>query len=559
MVTWGLQNYGLKLSLNTLPEPTRAPLVVDVEHDEKEGWVGMGIYDGGSTVHYVTERNLRGLDALVGQARLIGHNFKSDLHVLDGWGFKVNGEQLVFDTRLASYTMDANSYAHDLYTLEKDVLAVERPTYHDIVGKGKEKVTFDKQPVEIPANKCAIDCVSTWKLKAHFEKVMDVKDRWYLDNIEMPTARTLFEMERKGIRLDTEYMGRLAPALQRAVDRRKKILWQMAGEEFNPNSSQQKVKVLRRMGFDVKGTDRKKDLTRYEHEPFIAALIRYSKVQTINSTFSHKLLALAMQNEERRIYGEMNQTAASGRLTSCDPNMQNMPSKGRLGDLVRRAFIAKPGYKLVCADASQLEPRVLAHRTNDPYLVDTFRSGRDVYNALIAGTGRNRDAGKVFFLALTYGSKAKTLAAGFKCSVEEAQAISDRGWENVPFVKKYQLDLLAQARRDGYIRTLFGRRIQVDHLNSDNNMQRWGAERQLINRDIQGSGQEVIKWVMRRCAEKGLIGLLQVHDELLFEVKSSEAEAVRKEVLYQFKNAVDLRVPLDATCGIGDSWLEAKI
>jgi DNA polymerase-1 len=580
MTDWGVHKHGSSLQINNTSSgiDTTIPLVLDVESDEKDGFVGVGYTQTGTEVYYssnlgTVSRHIQNYLNL-GGVGLVGHNLKFDAKLLSKWGVSLKSENLKDDTILMSYVMDTTKESHSLKVLGKD-LGYEWPEYRQLVGSGKKKVTLDKQPVDLVANYCGMDVLVTYMLYNKLAKKLDSLQRRVYTQIEMPLMRVLFEMELKGVLLDVERLKGLHQEFSVDLDLRRQTLCNMAGQEFNPNSNKQTAEILEARGINLPKTikgNKKVDkfvLEDNKDDDLVKELIRYNQLEKLVSTYTGGLLE---RDTLPRVYTTYNQITISngiergistGRLSSSNPNLQQIPSKTEQGALLREVFIPEPGSMFVDADYSQIEPRIVAHFSQDPFLLNVYKTGADLYQSLVEGTGRSRDDGKTFMLALLYGAQAKKLARNFKCSEKEAEEIIAKIMRKMPGVIAWINRVKHTAHQKKGIYTLFKRWIPLPGIDSENKYDRFHWERAAVNYTIQGSAAEVLKLAIIQLREKGYLPVLTVHDEMLYEVNPSDyqgngATHAQEEIQRIMESVVPLDIPLVAEVGRGDNWREAK-
>jgi DNA polymerase-1 len=572
---FGPHLYGAKLHIDACPEDTKPHVVVDIETDEKDNFVGFAATWDGVNVYYFTDVTGFRKVLLESSSGLIGHNLKGDLKWLISWGVNIKPEQLHYDTCLASYVQNTTKESHGLKDLAKEYLGMEWPTYRDMVGSGKKKVTLDKQSVERVASYCGMDCLATYRLWQHFQKTLNPQQKRYLETIELPTARALLKMELLGVEIDVPYLMELDRKFGSQLnnierDVREKY-WLDPDTELNINSNRQIAQMLQDQGAELPRTAKgnlkvdKATLEQWKHLPAVPLLLEYSKIEKLKSTYTEALLE---KQKNGRIYCNFNQITkdvkgntlgiSTGRLSSSNPNLQNIPARTEEGKLIRKAFVAGTDKIFIDADFSQIEPRLVAHFTKDKTFTEAYRSGRDIYAELVAGTGRDRQDGKTFMLALLYGAQPKKLASVFKCSEKEAEEIVNKIMRKLPGVTAWINRTKWEARQKGGVWTLFKRWIPLPSINSADRYERLHWERVAVNSVIQGSAAEIMKMSLIKLTEAGYNSVLTVHDEFLIEEKetgdSLDAEMV-KEIM---EDTVKLDVPLKAEVGMGKDWGEAK-
>lgn len=600
--SFGPHLYEVKLHVNKpFGWDTTLPIVLDVETDEKDNFVGIACKQPERDIFYFTKIE-DSLKLALESLPLIGHNLKGDMKWLKGWGVDVKSSQLFYDTCLASYVQNTTKESHGLKTLAKEILGMEWPSYKDMTTvNGKEfkpetqkilgiknrnniKLTLDKQPVERVAAYCGMDCLATYRLWQHFQKVLSVTERRYLEGIELPTARVLLDMELMGAKVDIEYLEELKHTFSltlNSIETQIKQQWiavtkiepdltrDKKDTELNVNSNRQIAELLEFQGavlpLTTKGNKKvdKQTLCQWLHLPVVPLLLEYSKIEKILNTY---VLPLLEKNKDGRIYcsynqitkGDKGQTAgiSTGRLSSSGPNLQNIPSRTEEGKLIRKAFVAPEGKTLLDADFSQIEPRLVAHFSKDPLFIRAFKDDRDIYQELVEGTGRDRQDGKTFMLALLYGAQPKKLASVFKCSEKEAQNIIDRIMKKLPGVKAWKTRVIFEAKRRGGVTTLFKRFIPLPGLKSDNPYERMHWERVAVNTVIQGSAAEIMKLGLIKLNEAGFNLTITVHDEYVIETDGTHKD--KADVKNILEKIVSLDVPLKVEIGLGKNWQEAK-
>ena len=583
----GPARYGVNLYINdnSAEIDFNLPMIIDVETDEKDNFVGYAITQNGTDIYYFTTLGKYWSEKL----KFIGHNLKFDIKQLIGWGISIKPEQYFGDTCLMSYVQNTTKETHSLKDLAKEYLGMEWSTYKEMVGTGKNKVTLDKQPVDKVAAYCGMDCLATYKLHEFLQKKLTLQQKRYLETIELPTARVLMEMELKGVQVDVEYLEKLdatfdqqryglmykvqeqwekIPKLQKDLTRDKK------DNTFNINSNLQIANLLQAQGAILPKTPKgnlkvdKATLEQWKHLPVVPCLLEYSKIEKLKSTYTETLLE---KQKDGRIYANFNQLArnnkgqsvgiSTGRLSSNNPNLQNIPAKSEEGKLIRKAFVAGNDKVFIDADFSQIEPRLVAHFSKDPLFLAAFNEQRDIYADLVEGTGRNRNDGKTFMLALLYGAQPKKLASVFKCTEQEAENIVKKIMSKLPGVTAWINRTKYEAHQKKGVWTLFKRWIPLPLINSDDRYERMHWERVAVNSVIQGSAAEIMKLGLIKLKEAGYMPVLTVHDEFLIEITDNKLGLetghvnLIKNVL---ESIVKIDVPLKVEIGIGKNWGDAK-
>jgi DNA polymerase-1 len=513
------------------------------------------------------------------KVRKTGQNVKYDLIVLEREGVRLAG--LDRDTMVLSYLLEPNWGRHGLEKLALHYLRETKTPYEEIAGKGKNGLTMDKVAVERAAPYACQDAALALDLgRVLWDKVRERKlDRLY-DEIERPLVGLLARMEVLGVRVDPAVLKAMSKELDGELKRLEKEIHALAGGAFNINSPRQLADVLfHKLGLAparrtriTKGFSTSVDVLEdmAELHPMVGLVLEYRQMAKLKSTYADALPAL-IDPATGRIHTSYNQTVAStGRLSSSEPNLQNIPARGPWGTRFRRAFVPDEGHLLLTADYSQIELRVLAHLSGDETLIRTFLEDRDVHEEtarLVFGDAAGEDArrrAKIINFSIIYGTSAFSLARELGTSSGEAQKFIDRYFAERPQVREYLDRVVDEARERGYSETLFGRQRQVPELRvPDRNIQQAGR-RIALNNPIQGSAADIIKVAMLRAAEaidrKKLRTrmILQVHDELVFEVPLKEKAAVEPLVREAMEGVAELRVPLKVRLGFGPNWADAK-
>jgi DNA polymerase-1 len=558
--------------------------LVGVSLSEKfgEGWY-LPIGHAEKTVNLPKEKTLALLKQLLENPKVqkFGQNIKFDLHIFRRYGIEIT--PVSFDTMLASYVTNPSERQHSL-----DYLAFKHFDFHktpikDLIGSGKTQSTFDKVPIEKATAYACEDADFTYRLRSIFAPLIDdleMNNLYY--NIELPLIKVLADMEEDGVRIDPDFLANLSGEMDKKLADLSKQIFAIAGLEFNINSTQQLSHILfEKLNLPSKGktasgkgfsTDVRvlEELAKVHDFPRL--VLEYRSFGKLKSTYVDSLPKMINQRTGR-VHTSYNQTiAATGRLSSTDPNLQNIPIRTDEGREIRRAFIARDkSYQILSADYSQIELRILAHYTEDPNLVDAFLKGEDIHARTAAAvfgvdlkevTSAQRRIAKTTNFAIIYGVTAFGLSQQTDLTPHESQKFIDKYFEQYPGIRKYIDDTIAFARKSGYVTTLYNRRRYLPEINDSNRNVRQFAERTAINTPIQGTAADIIKVAMLKI-HKALKGkksrmILQVHDELVFDVHESELEAVKKIVVDGMQNAAELKVPLIADVGIADNWLDAK-
>jgi DNA polymerase I len=532
----------------------------------------------------VVKAHLAPLLADEGVLKLV-HNTKYETNVLHAWGLPFAAP--VWDSLIASYVVQPDR-KHGLKALAADLLGLEMQSFEGLTGKGKQQKLISEVPIAQAAQYAACDGYATWCLAHYLVSRMSLTQRCLMDELDMPTAGVLATMERTGIRIDVPHLAGLSQTLGGRLAELEQAVYGLAGEPFNLNSTQQLGDVLfNKLG--IKPLRKTAGKTGYSTDasvleelapqhPIVQHMLEYRQLYKLKSTYIDALPTF-VKPQTGRIHTSFNQTlTATGRLSSFDPNLQNIPIRSEWGRLIRGAFV--PGlapadeapWVLLSADYSQIELRVLAHLSGDPRLVQAFRSGEDIHTAtaaLVFGvpvdqvSKDQRYQAKAVNFGIVYGQTAHGLAGQMGVSRSEAQGFIDRYFDTYPGVKTIIEQVKQKAHDTGRVSTLFGRtRDLSEGLNSKIKSIREFAERAAFNTPIQGSAADLVKLAMIRVSkgltDQGLASrlLLQVHDELVLEVPPHELEAVTALVQTAMELGQPLQVPLVVDIAVSDSWME---
>lgn len=512
----------------------------------------------------------------------VGQNLKFDASILARYGIEMQG--IRFDTMLESYVFNSVVGRHDMDSLSLRYLEHKTISFEDIAGKGKKQLTFNQIDLEQAGPYAAEDADITLRLhNVLLEKVnADAKLKSVFDDIEMPLVPVLSRMERTGVLIDSMLLGAQSTEIAVRLDELEKQAFEIAGDEFNLSSPKQlQVILFEKMGLPVlkktpSGTPSTNEEVLQElalDYPLPKLILEYRSLAKLKSTYTDKLPKM-MNPATGRVHTSYHQAVtATGRLSSSDPNLQNIPVRNEEGRRIRQAFIAPTGYKVLAVDYSQIELRIMAHLSGDQALLDAFNHGKDIHAATAAEilgipldsvTSEQRRRAKAINFGLIYGMSAFGLAKQLDMGRNEAQDYMNVYFERYPGVLEYMESTRNQASEQGYVETLFGRRLHLPDIKSRNGMRRKAAERAAINAPMQGTAADIIKRAMVLVDEwvgqqpEGRVRLLmQVHDELVFEVQESEVDNVSAEVRRLMESAAELAVPLIADAGIGDNWDQA--
>ena len=513
--------------------------------------------------------------------RKIGQHGKYDLHVLERHGYEVNNYH--DDTMLQSFVLDAGRARHDMDTQAAQYLGYKTIKYEEVAGKGAKQISFAQVAVEAAQGYAAEDADITYRLYKTSAQRLDKHEKLksvYRD-IEMPLVQVLKRIEDNGVLIDTQELSKQSAALgARMLDLHKQAIT-IAGRNFNLESPKQLQTLL----FDELGlpalvkTPKGQPSTNEEALEAIAEqhelpriILEYRGLAKLRSTYTEKLPEM-VNPSTGRVHTSYHQAgAATGRLASSDPNLQNIPIRTEDGRRIRQAFIAPAGRKIVALDYSQIELRIMAHLSQDKGLINAFESGLDVHRATAAEvfaktpeevTSDERRSAKAINFGLMYGMSAFGLARNLGIARGQAQDYIQLYFSRYPGVREYMDRTRQQAHENGYVETVFGRRLYLEYINKGTQTQRAGAERAAINAPMQGTAADIIKramitvdaWMAEYANKSKMI--MQVHDELVFEVDQEFAEEFAQQVKTHMEDAAQLSVPLLVECGIGHTWDEA--
>ncbi len=515
------------------------------------------------------------------QAKIIGHNLKYDRSVLLNHNIHLDGIQ--HDTMLQSYVCNSVASRHDLDTLCEKYLNHTNIHFEDVAGKGANQITFDQVELEKAVEYAAEDADMVLRLHQIFwaELEQKAKQKELYLSIELPMLKVLSNIERNGVLVDAEQLGKQSKQLSERVREVKKQAFELAGESFNLGSPKQIQEILfEKQGLPIirktpKGQPSTAEDVLQElavDYPLPKLLLEHRTLSKLKSTYTDKLPTL-INTKTKRIHTSYHQAVAStGRLSSSDPNLQNIPIRTDEGRRIRQAFVAPTGYQILAADYSQIELRIMAHLSQDERLCDAFAQGEDIHRATAAEVfalqldkveAEQRRAAKAINFGLIYGMSAFGLARQLGITRTEAQQYVSLYFERYPGVKKYMDSIREQARAQGYVETLFGRRLYLPDINDKNVQRRQYAERTAINAPMQGTAADIIKramiqiddWIQPEQLDCKMI--MQVHDELVFEVRSDSADLIKQAVIQRMVAAVELTVPLVVDAAVGSNWDEA--
>lgn len=520
----------------------------------------------------------------------VGQHAKFDMNILancaiggdPAHGITVRG--IAFDTMLESYVLNSTATRHDMDSLAKKYLEHDTVSFQDIAGKGAKQLTFDQIPLEQAGPYAAEDADVTLRLHLalHAQLAALPSLASVLTDIEMPLVPVLARIERQGALVDAALLGVQSIELGNKMMELERQAYEIAGEEFNLGSPKQLGAILyEKLGLPVlKKTGKGQASTAEEvlaklaedDFPLPKVLMQYRSMSKLKSTYTDRLPE-QINPRTGRIHTSYHQAvAATGRLSSSDPNLQNIPVRTAEGRRIRQAFVAPKGYKLLAADYSQIELRIMAHLSKDEGLLNAFRDNLDVHTATAAEvfkvelgevTSDQRRSAKAINFGLIYGMGAQKLGKDIGVDTKTAKAYIDVYFARYPGVREYMERTRAQASDQGYVETLFGRRLYLPDIHSNKPQERAGAERTAINAPMQGTAADIIKKAMVKVdnwlTESGLDAkvILQVHDELVVEVREDLVAEVSEKIREHMSSAAKLDVPLLVEVGVGDNWDEA--
>lgn len=510
----------------------------------------------------------------------LGQNLKYDMNVLGNYDIHMQGIQ--HDTMLASYVLDS-TLRHNMDDLAIRHLSYGTIHYEDVAGKGAKQITFNQVEVETAAPYAAEDADITLRLHQtlwpQLEQIKSLANIY--SEMELPLLPVLSRMERNGVLLDVKMLKKQSTQITKRLAELEQDIYKIAGQEFNIGSPKQlQVILFEKLELPIisktpKGQPSTAEsvLVELAHDyPLPKSILEYRSLSKLKSTYTDKL-PLQVDSNTNRVHTSYHQAvAATGRLSSSDPNLQNIPVRTEEGRRIRQAFIVEPGYTMVAADYSQIELRIMAHLSGDKGLLDAFSKGMDVHSATAAEvfgvtvddvTKDQRRSAKAINFGLIYGMSAFGLAKQLDITRPEAQEYVDLYFQRYPGVKEYMEQTKEKAKEAGYVETVFGRRLYLHEINAKNGMRRQYAERTAINAPMQGTAADIIKRAMIELdkeIQKGKFDMrmiMQVHDELIFEIKESQVDDAIKMITDKMEHAAELSVPLVVDVGTGINWDEA--
>ena len=512
--------------------------------------------------------------------RKVGQHLKYDEQVLANYGIAMNG--IEHDTLLESYVLESHR-SHDMDSLALRHLGIKTIPYEAICGKGAQQIGFDEVALEKASEYAAEDADIT--LQLHLALYPQIEPEKGLDyvyrSIEIPTSRVLRKMERNGVLIDTEKLARQSSEIAVRLIELESEAYALAGGEFNLGSPKQigqiffeklQLPVVKKTPSGAPSTDEEVLQKLAEDYPLPKLLLEHRGLAKLKSTYTDKLPRMVNPNTGRVHTNYAQAVAVTGRLASNDPNLQNIPVRTPEGRRIREAFVAPPGHRLISADYSQIELRIMAHISEDESLLEAFARGDDIHRATASEvfgvtplevSADQRRIAKVINFGLIYGMSSFGLASNLGITRDAAKVYIDRYFARYPGVARYMDETRASAKARGYVETVFGRRLWLPEINGGNGPRRQAAERAAINAPMQGTAADLIKLSMiavQKWLDDTGIGtkmIMQVHDELVLEVPEGELDDVRKRLPELMCSVAKLKVPLVAEVGVGANWEEA--
>lgn len=531
----------------------------------------------------LTEQVLRVMKPILEDEKIrkIGQNLKFDRGIMENYDVELRG--IAFDTMLESYVLNSVAGRHDMDSLADRHLNYKTTTFEEIAGKGKKQLTFNQIPLEEAANYAAEDADITLLLhQALYPQLEAEKSLLHVyQDIEMPLVPVLSRMERTGVLIDANVLAAQSVQLTARLDELEKQAFTIAGEEFNLSSPKQlqailfeklNLPVVKKTPGGAPSTNEEVLEELADNHELPRVILEHRSLSKLKTTYTDKL-PLMVDPKTRRVHTSYHQAVtATGRLSSRDPNLQNIPVRTDEGRRIRQAFIARDGYCIMAADYSQIELRIMAHLSQDKGLLKAFAEGKDIHRATAAEvfgvpleevTSDQRRSAKAINFGLIYGMSAFGLARQLGIPRGEAQRYMDLYFERYPGVLEYMARTREHAAEKGYVETLEGRRLWLPEINSRNGMRRKAAEREAINAPMQGTAADIIKkamiavddWLQKENIDALMI--MQVHDELVFEVRKEQQAEMAEKIRGLMEAAMKLDVPLKVEAGVGANWDEA--
>ena len=516
------------------------------------------------------------------ELKKLGQNLKYDANVLSRYGIKLHN--IAFDTMIESYCLNSIATRHNMDALALKYLGYKTIHFEDIAGKGSKQLTFNQIDLEKAGPYAAEDADITLRLhQAIYPKLCKAsKQLEVFEDIEMPLLPVIAGMEQHGVLIDCDILDQQSSKIGARLDELEIQAHDLAGKSFNLSSPKQlqeilfnelKIPVIKKTPKGAPSTAEEVLQELALDYPLPKIILEHRGLSKLKSTYTDKLPLLVHPKTNRVHTSYQQAVTATGRLSSTDPNLQNIPIRSEEGRKIRLAFIAPKDHKIVAIDYSQIELRIMAHLSDDPGLVAAFSEGRDVHKTTAAEvfdvsldevTIDQRRSAKAINFGLIYGMSAFGLAKQLNIGRHQAQEYMDKYFERYPNVSTYMEDTRQQAAEQGYVETLFGRRLYLPDIKAKNAMRRKGAERAAINAPMQGTAADIIKKAMLAVAswlevqnDPRVVMTMQVHDELIFEIHQDIVEETTQKLVELMNDAVELSVPLVAEAGIGDNWEQA--
>jgi len=515
------------------------------------------------------------------EAKKIGHNLKYDSHIFANHGIELNGTD--FDSMLESYVLNSTATRHNLNAVAKRYLNLDTTSYEDVAGKGAKQIGFNQVSLEDAIHYAAEDADVSFQLHQTLHpKLMEINSlaKLYTD-IEAPLLKVLQTIERNGVLIDESMLQKQSDQFAITLKELESKAYSLAGAEFNLNSPKQLQEILYdKLSLPIlKKTPKGQPSTAEsvlqrlaEDFPIVQTILNYRTTAKLKTTYTDKL-PLMVNQDTGRVHTSYHQAVtATGRLSSSDPNLQNIPIRTVEGRRIRQAFIAPKGFQILAADYSQIELRIMAHNSQDPGLLDAFQAGLDIHQATAAEifavdlqsvSAEQRRSAKAINFGLIYGMSAFGLTRQLGITRGDAQEYIELYFARYPKVKEYMDAIRNQARESGFVETVFGRRLYLPDIDSRNYQRRQYAERSAINAPMQGTAADIIKKAMidleQRLVAESINAkiIMQVHDELVLEVEDSSVGAVSEFVTEAMGKAADLDVVLKVDLGVGENWDQA--
>ena len=511
----------------------------------------------------------------------IGHNLKYDRHILQNAGIDLKGTLL--DTMLFSYVNNSTITRHNLDAVSKRYLNINPTSYEDVAGKGAKQIPFSEVSIDVASDYASEDADISLKLYEHIEPLVqkEAKLAKLYSEIEGPLIYTLGDIERNGVLIDSEKLSQQSKELEAKILKLESKVKKNAGEDFNLGSPKQLQEILyEKLGLPVikktpKGQPSTSEAVLQELSmdfPIVHDILSYRAISKLKSTYTDKLPKMINSNTGRVHTSYHQAVTATGRLSSSDPNLQNIPIRSEEGRRIREAFIAPEGYKILAADYSQIELRIMAHLSKDQGLMDAFAKGQDIHQATAAEifsiniddvTPNQRRSAKAINFGLIYGMSAFGLSKQLQITRAEAQNYIEQYFERYPGVKNYMDETKSSAKQNGYVETVLGRRLYLADIESSNYQRRQYAERSAINAPMQGTAADLIKMAMTdlhsKIRNESLDAkiIMQVHDELVIEVNENQLDELSDLTVNIMADIFKLDVDLKVDADIGNNWDEA--